>query len=73
MVDRQRKGTAMTHNDAPQEFQEDLIALDDYRSPHLKQIDPRIIAAMQQQAHAQFMGTLAISVAVFVLLLAMLP
>lgn len=60
-------------HDTPADFEEDLIALDDYRSPHLKQIDPRIIAAMQQQAHAQFMGTLAIAVAVFILLLFLLP
>ena len=60
-------------NDIPEEFEQDLLALDDYRSPHLKQIDPRIVAAMREQATGQFMVTLVISVAVFVLLLALLP
>ena len=55
------------------EFEEDLIALDDYRSPHLKQIDPRIIAAMRQQATGQFIITLFAAVVTFVGLLAILP
>lgn len=60
-------------NDIPDEFEEDLIALENYRSPHLRTIDPRIVAAMREQATGQFMVTLVISVAVFVLLLALLP
>lgn len=64
----------MTHQH-PEEFAEDLIALDEYRNPRFRPLfpDPRITKAMQQQAHAQFMATLCIAVAAFVLLLWLLP
>lgn len=62
-------------NDTPAEFEEDLIALDDYRCPRLVCVfpDPRIAKAIQAQAHAQMMATVGVAVAVFVLLLAVLP
>ena len=62
-------------HDAPEEFAEDLIALDDFRCPRLVRVfpDPRVARAIRAQAHAQMMGTVAIAVAAFVLLLAMLP
>lgn len=65
----------MTPTDYPKEFEEDLIALDEYRNPRIQRIfpDPRLIEAMQAQANAQFMATVCIAAAVFVLLLVLLP
>ena len=60
-------------NDIPEEFEQDLLALENYRSPHLRQIDPRIVAAMREQAHGQFIITLFAAVVTFVGLLAILP
>lgn len=63
------------HEEHPEEFKEDLIALDEYRNPRFRPLfpDPRITNAMQQKAHAQFMATVCIAVAAFVLLLWLLP
>lgn len=56
--------------DHPPEFEEDLIALDHYRNPRMVQIfpDPRLMKAMQQQAHAQFMVTVFVSAVIFILI-----
>lgn len=59
----------------PKEFEEDLIALDEFRSPRMIPLrpDPRLHQALAEKAHAQFMITVATSVAIFVFILAVLP
>lgn len=64
----------MPPTDYPKEFEEDLIALDDYRNPRIKRIfpDPRLEEALLQQATAQFYIACVMGAAIFVALMALL-
>lgn len=59
----------------PPEFEEDLIALDEYRNPRIRPItpDPRLAQAIIEQQQAQFWIAVTAATAIFVFVLAIAP
>lgn len=65
----------MVPNDYPKEFEEDFISLDTFRNHRYKTVfpDPKVEEILRSRAKIDFIHCLLAGVAVFLLLLWMIP